>query len=193
MSKRILLVLAHPAPSSFCHALAEQYVLGAIQAGAEIKQLTLSQLNFNLSFQGYRTESAQLEADLVEAQQLIKWAEHLVFVYPLWWGAMPALLKGFIDRTFLPNFAFKYRKNSALWDKLLAGRSARLLVTMDSPPWYFKWINHMPNHYQMKKTILGFCGIKPVKISSFGSIKAASDKQKQRWLQQAQQLGRSMQ
>ena len=193
MSKRILLVLAHPAPSSFCHALAEQYVLGAIQAGAEIKQLTLSQLNFNLSFQGYRTESAQLEADLVKAQQLIKWAEHLVFVYPLWWGAMPALLKGFIDRTFLPNFAFKYRKNSALWDKLLAGRSARLLVTMDSPPWYFKWINHMPNHYQMKKTILGFCGIKPVNISNFGSIKAASDKQKQRWLQQAQQLGRSMQ
>ncbi len=106
---------------------------------------------------------------------------------------MPALLKGFIDRTFLPNFAFKYRKNSALWDKLLAGRSARLLVTMDSPPWYFKWINHMPNHYQMKKTILGFCGIKPVNISNFGSIKAASDKQKQRWLQQAQQLGRSMQ
>ena len=193
MSKRILLILAHPAPQSFCHALAEHYIQGATQAGAEIKQLTLSDLKFDLSFQGNKTESAQLEPDLVEAQKLITWAEHLVFVYPLWWGAMPALLKGFIDRTFLPSFAFKYRKNSSLWDKLLVGRSARLLVTMDSPPWYFKWINHMPNHYQMKNAILEFCGIKPVKISNFGSMKAATDKQKQQWLQQAQQLGFTMQ
>ena len=108
MSKRILLILAHPAPQSFCHALAEQYVLGATQAGADIKQLTLSELNFDLSFQGYKTESAQLEPDLQEAQRLIQWAEHLVFVYPLWWGAMPALLKGFIKLAVKPR-AFRPR------------------------------------------------------------------------------------
>ena len=105
---------------------------------------------------------------------------------------MPALLKGFIDRTFLPSFAFKYRDKSALWDKLLTGRSARLLVTMDSPPWYFKWVNHMPNHYQMKKTILEFCGINPVRISSFGAVKGSTAQQKAQWLAQAKQLGRKL-
>ena len=79
-----------------------------------------------------------LEPDLLDAQASITWAQHLVWVYPIWWGGLPALLKGFLDRIFLPGFAFKYRPNSALWDRLLTGRSAELLVTMDSPPWYYR-------------------------------------------------------
>lgn len=189
MSKRILVILGHPADDSFCAALTEHYVAGAVEAKAEVKVLKLGELDFNPIFGGYKNRSGELEPDLVKAQEAISWAEHLVFVYPIWWGAMPALLKGFIDRTFLPGFAFKYRKNSPLWDKLLAGRTARLLVTMDAPPWYFKWVNHMPNHFQMRKTILEFCGIKPVHISSFGAIKGSSERQKQRWLKQARELG----
>jgi NAD(P)H dehydrogenase (quinone) len=92
------------------------------------------------------------------------------------------LMKGFIDRIFLPGFAFKYRANSSQWDKLLAGRSAHLLVTMDSPPWYFRWINRMPGHHQMKKTILEFSGVKPVRISSFGPVLGSTLKRRERWL-----------
>jgi putative NADPH-quinone reductase len=191
MGKRVLVILGHPASDSFCAALVESYVEGAREAKAEVKILRLGELDFNPILQGYKT-SAPLEPDLVAAQQAITWSEHIVFVYPIWWGAMPALLKGFIDRTFLPSFAFKYRDKSALWDKLLTGRSARLLVTMDSPPWYFKWVNHMPNHYQMKKTILEFCGIKPVRISSFGAVKGSTAQQKAQWLAQAKQLGRKL-
>ncbi len=192
MSKRILVILGHPSDDSFCGALMQQYVAGALESNAEVKVLKLGELKFDPVFVGYKSSSATLEPDLIKAQQLITWAEHLVFVYPIWWGAMPALLKGFIDRTFLPSFAFKYRSKSALWDKLLTGRSARLLVTMDSPPWYFKWVNHMPNHYQMKKTILEFCGIKPVCISNFGAIKGSSAAQKTAWLAQAKQLGHTL-
>jgi NAD(P)H dehydrogenase (quinone) len=102
---------------------------------------------------------------------------------------MPALMKGFIDRIFLPGFAFKYRSNSTLWDKSLAGRSAHLFVTMDAPPWYFRWVNRMPGHNQMKKTILEFSGIKPVRISSFGPVIGSSATQREKWIGEARRFG----
>jgi NAD(P)H dehydrogenase (quinone) len=89
---------------------------------------------------------------------------------------MPALLKGFIDKVFLPGFGFRYRKDSVWWDKLLTGKSARLIVTMDTPPWYFRWIYGRPGHNAMKKSTLQFCGIKPVKITSIGPVKHAESR-----------------
>lgn len=191
MHKKTLLVLGHPSPDSFCAALADAYLVAARQAGRDVRQLRLGDLQFDpVLRQGYASIQP-LEPDLVAAQEALSWAEHLVFVYPIWWGAMPALMKGFIDRIFLPGYAFKYRPNSVLWDKLLSGRTAHLLVTMDSPPWYFRWINGMPGHKQMKKTILEFSGIKPVRISSFGPVQGASAGQRGRWLDQARGYGRS--
>jgi len=117
------------------------------------------------------------------------WAQHLIFVYPTWWGGMPALLKGFIDRTFQSGFAFKYRSDSPFPDQLLKGRTAELLVTMDSPPWYYRFINGAPGHKQMKRTILAFCGIKPVKVHSLGPVRGSSEAKRQAWLELATRLG----
>lgn len=189
MAQRILVILGHPAPNSLCAGMATAYAEGAQAAGAEVRRLDLSTLHFDPRLQaGYRGEQP-LEPDLVAAQADITWAEHLVWVYPIWWGAMPALLKGFIDRVFLPGYAFKYRQGSSLWDRLLAGRTAELLVTMDSPPWYFRWVTHMPGHHQMKKAILEFCGIRPVKVRSFGPVRTADAKRLGAWVAQARALG----
>lgn len=189
MSKRILVILGHPANDSFCGTLADSYIKGATSTGNEVQLLALGNLSFDpVLHKGYAVIQ-ELEPDLMAAQAAIIWAQHIVFVYPIWWGAMPALLKGFIDRVFLPGFAFKYRDNSAFWDRLLAGRSAHLLVTMDSPPWYFRWVSRMPGHHQMKRTILEFCGIKPVTISSFGPIKNSSPQKREKWLAQAHAHG----
>jgi len=189
VAQRILVILGHPAPNSLCAGMATAYAEGAQAAGAEVRRLDLSTLHFDPRLQaGYRGEQP-LEPDLVAAQADITWAEHLVWVYPIWWGAMPALLKGFIDRVFLPGYAFKYRQGSSLWDRLLAGRTAELLVTMDSPPWYFRWVTHMPGHHQMKKAILEFCGIRPVKVRSFGPVRTADAKRLGAWVAQARALG----
>ena len=154
-----------------------------------MRWLRLGEMDFDpLLHAGYR-DAQPLEPDLVAAQAAMVWAEHLVWVYPVWWGAMPALLKGFIDRVFLPGFAFRYRSGSSLWDKLLAGRSAELLVTMDSPPWYFRWVTRMPGHHQMKKAILEFCGIQPVRVHSFGPVRSASAERLAQWVAKARQLG----
>lgn len=190
MRKKILVILGHPSSDSFCAALAVAYAEAAALGGSEVRTLNLGKLNFDpVLHEGYR-QIQPLEADLTASQEAISWAEHLVFVYPIWWGAMPALLKGWIDRIFLPGFAFKYRDGSVLWDKLLDGRSAHLLVTMDTPAWYFRWIQHMPGHNQMKKTILEFSGIKPVRISSFGPIRGSQPEQREKWLAQVAKFGR---
>ncbi len=189
MSKRILVILGHPANKSFCGALADSYVKGAEAAGNEVRFIALGNLSFDpVLHNGYATIQ-ELEPDLVIAQAAIAWAQHIVFVYPIWWGAMPALLKGFIDRAFLPGFAFRYREGSQFWDRLLSGRSAHLLVTMDTPPWYFRWVYRMPGHNQMKRTILEFSGIKPVTVSSFGPIKGSSQQEREKWLAQVSAYG----
>lgn len=187
--RKILVILGHPRSESLCASLAQAYADGARQAGAQVRFLSVGQLAFNPAFQGYGAVQP-LEPDLQTAQADISWARHLVWVYPIWWGAMPAVLKGFIDRVFLPGYAFKYRKDSPWWDRLLAGRSAELLVTMDSPPWYFRWVTRMPGHHQMKKAILEFCGIRPVKVHSFGPVRSASPAQLAQWVDQARTLGK---
>ena len=123
-----------------------------------------------------------------QAQEDILWAEQLVFVFPIWWGATPALLKGFFDRTFLPGFAFKYREDSPFPEQLLKGRTAHLLVTMDTPPWYYRWVYRMPGLHQMRKTTLAFCGIKPRKTLTFGPILGSTERQRETWLKQAQAI-----
>lgn len=162
--KKILIINGHPDKESFCFALAENYKMGAYITNANVKLVHLIDLKFNpILTHGYRKIS-ELEPDLVQIQQDIVWADHLVFVYPNWWSTFPALLKGFIDRVFVPNFAFKYRENSPFWDKLLKGKTARLIVTMDTPWWYYWLINRRPGHNAMKIGVLEFCGIKPVKL-----------------------------
>ncbi len=186
--RRVLVILGHPDRDSFCGALATAYREAAIAAGDAVRRIDLGELQFDpVLWQGYR-QVQPLEPDLQQAQADILWAEHLVFVYPNWWGTMPALLKGFIDRTFLPGFAFKYHRDDPFWDRLLAGRSAQLLVTMDTPTWYYRWFFKMPGHEQMRRTILEFCGVKPVRIQVFSPIRSASDAQRSRWLQQVQRL-----
>ncbi|MFJ7110949.1 NAD(P)H-dependent oxidoreductase [Pseudomonas sp. NPDC098740] len=188
MGKRILVILGHPASNSFCGALAERYAQSAVRAGHEVRQLFLGAMDFDpVLREGYQ-QVQTLEADLCRAQADIVWAEHLTLVYPIWWGGVPALLKGFFDRVFLPGFAFKYREGKAFPDKLLHGRSAHLLVTMDTPPWYYNWIYRMPGLHQVRKTTLAFCGIEPQRTLTFGPILGSSADQRETWLLQAQAI-----
>lgn len=189
MGKKTLVILGHPNTDSFCGALSRAYIDGAKANGSEVHEIKIGELEFDpVLWKGYN-ETQELEADLVAAQELINWSDHIAFVYPNWWGAMPSIMKGFIDRTFLPGFAYKYRDNSQFWDKLLAGRTAQLLVTMDTPPWYYRWIWNRPGHNEMKKTILGFCGIKVNRISEFSPIKGSSQERREKWIRIAKQLG----
>lgn len=190
--KKILIIMGHPNKETLCGSLAESYKKGALKSGAEVREIFVSDLKFDpILHLGYK-EIQDLEPDLVDAQELIKWAEHLVFVYPTWWATMPALLKGFIDRTFLPGFAFKYRENSSLWDKFLIGKTARLIITMDAPAWYNFLFYGNAGQKAMKRATLGFCGIKPVKVTTIGSVKMLKAEKVTSWLTKMEKLGESL-
>ena len=189
MRKRVLVILGHPSEASLCGAIANAYLKGAQAAEHEVRFLSLGKLKFDpILRDGYNTIQA-LEPDLVVAQESIAWAEHIVFVYPIWWGSIPAILKGFFDRIFLPGFAFKFRKDALMVDGLLRQRTAHLNATKDTPPWYYQLVYRMPGHNQMKRTILEFCGIKPVKINSFGPVKNSKASTRQKWLTTAYEFG----
>lgn len=189
MPKRILVLNANPKPASLSQALAERYAQAARQAGHWVELVHLHALDFNPNLaRGFEGEQA-LEPALQRLQAQIEQAEHLVWAYPVWWGSVPALLKGLLDRLLLPGFAFRYEKGQAFPKRLLRGRSARLLVCMDTPAWYFRWIQRAPAHHMMRRTVLEFCGVAPVRISEFAPVLQSSPAQRERWLAQADRLG----
>lgn len=190
--KRILIINGHPDKESFCTSLAEKYKTGVDKSETECEIINLTDLEFSPVLKyGYRKRT-DLEPDLQKVWDLITKADHLVFVYPNWWGTYPALLKGFFDRLFLPGFAFEYQEKSPFPKKLLTGKTARLIVTTDTPNWYYSLIYKKPGHNSMKKSILGFCGIKPVKITTFGPVKSSTDVQRKSWLDKVEKLGREL-
>jgi NAD(P)H dehydrogenase (quinone) len=187
--KKVLIINGHPDKGSFCSELAESYKRGADASGAECKLVYLTDLDFNPVLKyGYR-QRTEIEPDLIRVQNDISEADHLVIVYPNWWSTYPALLKGFIDRAFLPQFAFRYRENSPMWDKLLKGKTARLIVTMDTPGWYYQLINRNAGYNAMKVGVLEFSGIKPVKITSFGPVKTSDENKRAVWIRKVEKLG----
>ena len=191
MSKKILVILGQPQRRSYGGALAQAYIEGAREAGAEVKEMFLGDLQFNACANASQPP-AGLEPDLQRAQEAIRWADHLVFVYPIWWGTIPALLKGFIERAFTEGFAVKFRDDSPWWDRLLKGRSARLIVTMNTPSFIYRWMFGRPGHNTMKKTILEFCGVKPVRITEIGPVRNSTDAKRQKWLVQVREIGKQL-
>lgn len=187
--KKILIINGHPDSESFNFGLSDAYKTGAQKSGAEVKEIRLRELSFNPNLQfGYRKRT-ELEPDLLDAQEKIKWADHLVWVYPVWWGSVPALLKGFLDRVLLPGFAFHKRKNSLWWDGGLAGKTARIICTLDQPYWYYRWVYGRPSHNAMKKLTMHYTGVKKVRITTIGPIRLSKDKFRAKWLQKVARLG----
>lgn len=190
--KRVLIIDGHPDHLSFGAALSDAYLEGAKTTGAEIRTIAIRDLLFQPNLQyGYRKRT-ELEPDLLRAQEDIKWAEHIVWLYPVWWGSIPAILKGFIDRTFLPGFAFNKRENSVWWDKLLTGKSAHIISTLDQPVWYYWLINGRPTYHAFKKMTLQFCGITPVRTTTFGPIRLSSDRFRNDALTKVTKLGAAL-
>ena len=187
--KKVLIINGHPDIVSYASALAAAYKKGALSAGAEVREIVVGELKFdpNLHY-GYR-KRVELEPDLVVAREKISWADHIVWVYPIWWGGWPALLKGFIDRVFLPGFAYERREDSVWWDKLLTGKSAHVINTLDQPVFYYWLVNGRPGYHAMKKMVLEFCGIKPVKMTAFGPIRKSTDQYRADWLKKIEKFG----
>jgi putative NADPH-quinone reductase len=190
--KKIVIIDCHPNPNSFNAAVAQTYMQAASTAGAEVKQIVIRQLQFNLNLQHGYQQRIELEPDLLAAWDKIQWADHMVWVHPVWWGGLPAISKGFIDRLFLPGMAFRYRENSVWWDKLLTGKSAHIITTLDQPSIYYSLVFGKPSVHQLRDSTLKFCGVNPVKVTYLGPIRNSKLTEREAMLKKVQQLGRAL-
>lgn len=186
--KKILIINGHPNPESFNAALVAAYEHAMLNQNVEVKVLNIHELDFEPLLKFGYTKPMEIEADVLKSQELIAWADHMVWFHPVWWGGLPALTKGFIDRVFTPGFAFKYRENSVWWDKLLSGKTARIITTLDQPAFYYRLMFGRPSVNQLKKSTLQFCGVKPVKVSYFGPIRNSSVEQRAKMLMEVGKL-----
>lgn len=190
MQKKIVIINGHPDRESFNFGIAGAYRKEAEKSGAEVREIVIADLDFNPNLEfGYRKRTL-LEPDLLKAWEIILWADHLVWIHPVWWGGLPARAKGFIDRVFLPGRAFSYRKDSVFWDKLLKGKTARIITTLDQPGWFYRLWFGKPSVNQLRKSTLQFCGITPVRVTYLGVIRISNEIQRAKWLAKAGRLGR---
>lgn len=190
--KQVVVINGHPDKESFNYALSEAYIKGTNETNATLTQINITDLDFNPNLKfGYR-KRIELEPDLSDAIDKIKKADHIVWIFPVWWYSYPAIMKGFIDRTFLPGIAYEPIKGKPLPKKLLKGKSARLIITADAPKWYDFLIMKRPAINQLKKGTLQFCGINPVKVTYIAPIKNSNSIFREKWLKKISILGSSI-
>jgi putative NADPH-quinone reductase len=189
MSRRIVIIQGHPDPAGghLGHALADAYADGATSAGHVVRRIAVARLDFPL----LRTK-AEFDADpppqpIAAAQADFAWAEHLVFLYPLWLGAMPALLKAFLEQTLRPGFAFEPGRMRGR----LAGRSARVVITMGMPVLAFRWWFGAHSLKAFERSILRFVGIGPVRESLFGMVETTGEAKRAGWIAAMRRLGKA--
>lgn len=191
MSKHVLLIQGHPdgGERHFCHALEDAYAEGAMAAGHKVQRVDVAALDFPLLRSQREWQQDMLPPGLGRAQASLKWAEHIVLFFPLWLGDMPALLKGFLEQVARPGFAFAAEGGSPFADKRLAGRSARVVVTMGMPASVYRWYFRAHSVRSLERNILGFVGIAPVNETLIGNVGALDPKQAGTWLARLRRLG----
>lgn len=191
MSKHIVIIQGHPDAQArhFGHALADEYAKGAQDGSHEVKRIEVAKLDFPLLRTKEEFEQGMPPVPIQQAQDAIKWADHLVIIYPLWLGSMPALLKAFLEQVLRPGFAFEYGQSGGMAKKLLTGKSARIVVTMGMPAFIYRWVFGAHSLKSLKRNTLWFCGIGPVRSTIIGSIEGMDEKQRMGWLDEMRGLG----
>ncbi len=178
---QVLLIDGHPDRDRLSAHLLDGYA-AALPEGTQMTRLAIRDLDFEPNLRRGYAEIQELEPDLERAFAMIRDCDHLVLAFPLWWGGEPARLKGFWDRVMLPGAAFRDHDDDPGWDRLLTGRSADVIVTMDTPPLFLRlaWLD--PIGRRLQQLVLGFVGFAPIRLHYFGPVKnGGAERSLPRW------------
>lgn len=192
MKKKIYILLGHPDTETLSGTFADSYEVGALNQGHEVRRQNLEEMQFDpILHKGYK-EIQELEPDLKTFQVNVKWADHIVIIYPNWWCSMPALLKGLFDRAWLPGFAFRFKKNGLLnklfWEKMFVGKTGRVIISANTPAFVTHFLfGDFTN--ELAHATLGFSGIRPVKIKVFSPSETVSNETRLRWINKVKKMG----
>lgn len=190
--KKILIIQGHPdgKKKHFGHAIGQNYTSAAEESGHSVRHVFVANLDFPLISSEYEFKQGETSTDINVAQESIRWADHVVIIYPLWLGSMPAILKGFFEQVFRPGFATTEAKSGIGFKRLLKGKSARIVVTMGMPATLYKWFFREHSVKNLKRNILGFCGFSPIKTTLIGQVYAGREDHLSGALSNVSRLGR---
>jgi putative NADPH-quinone reductase/1,4-dihydroxy-2-naphthoate octaprenyltransferase len=186
----VLVIIGHPRKESYTSALAGSYMNGAGEAGATVRSIHVADLVFNPNVIYPTTRLQEDEPDILMAKESISWANHIAFIYPTWWGTMPALLKAFVDRVFTSGYAFRETEGGTGYEPMLGGKTAEIITTMDTPPIIYRLIYRSPGHHALGQATLEFCGFRITGKQSFGPVKKSDVTKRKQWLQKAHHRGK---
>jgi putative NADPH-quinone reductase len=191
MGARIAVIQGHPDARGghLGHALADAYADAAREEGHEVRHIDVASLQFPILRSKDEWEGAAPSPDIARAQQTLDWASHLLIVYPLWLGSMPALLKGFLEQVLRPDFAIAEAGSGRYWRACLSGRSARIVVTMGMPAFVYRWYFRLHSLKALQRNVLELCGVKPIAFELFGMVEKPGPPRIDRWLRRMRKLG----
>jgi putative NADPH-quinone reductase len=192
-AKNIVIIQGHPDPDGnhFCHALAKTYFKGAESSGHNVKIIDIAQIEFPM----LRTQADFMQGEAPEAikqaQQIVQSAEHLVIIYPLWLGTMPAYLKAFLEQVFRPGFAANKTPGEKPWERLITEKTAHIVITMGMPEIIYR--SHFLAHglKSPEANILMFSGISAIQETLVGSVESIEDAERKQWLEKMELTGRA--
>lgn len=193
MSRRILILQGHPDvhATHFGHALAAAYRRGAESAGFSVEEIRLSELDYPMLASERDWTEGKVPEVLRPVQEAIDRADHLVLIFPLWLGTMPAKVKAFLEQVLRPGFAFSADARDGIGERHLRGKSARVVITMGMPGLVYRWYFRAHGFRNLERNILKFCGIRPVRHSFVGLVAGKDDRRRRRWLARLERLGRA--
>lgn len=194
MVRRVLIINGHPdaSPARLCAALCEAYAAGASVAGRDVRRLDIGTMELPPILSAEDFVGGPLAPDVRHAQDSITWADHIVIVHPLWLGSAPALFKTFCEQVFRYGFAMPHpgpQTGRNRLSGLLAGRSARLIVTMGMPAVLYRVGFGAFGVRAFERGVLWLSGIRPIRRTLLGQVEA-DPKIRRQWLQDVRALGR---
>ena len=191
MKRRVLILDGHPDPATarLIHALADAYREGAAAGEHDVQVIRLADLEFPLLRSQNDYERGEPCKGIRKCQAAVDWASHVVILYPLWLGSMPALLKGLLEQILRPGFAFSTRKLGRWPVKLQSGKSARIIVTMGMPALVYRWFYLAHSVRALQRNILRFVGFRRVRATFIGGVGTLTPAERSQWLAQVRSLG----
>ena len=191
-AKQIVIIQGHPNPEGnrFCHALAKAYYKGAETSGHQVEIIDIAQVEFPILRTQEDFDHGKGPIVIRQAQDSIRKAQHLVIIYPLWLGSMPAYLKAFLEQVFRPGFAATKSTGGKPWKQLLTGKTAHIVITMGMPALVYRWYFLAHSLKSLERNILGFCGIKTTQETLIGRVESIDDNDRKQWLDKMERMGR---
>jgi len=185
---RIAIIVGHARTGTYCEALGEAYRRGATAAGHEASLFVTSRMAFDPVLHEGFARVQELEPDLKSAHDAMLSADHLVIIFPLWLGTLPAILKAFLERVLQPDLVEPAKLGKFV--KILKGKSARVIVTMGMPGFVYRWWFGAHALKMLKRNILAFVGIAPVRSAIYGNVEGAGIERRRAWLEEVEAMGR---